>query len=52
LFNKGVRIDNADHVGHVVKEIGDKIVVFGHYDHRFDIPKSEIVAAGRNVMSE
>ena len=43
LFNKGVRTDNADHIGHVVKETDDKIVVFG-------IPKSEIVAAGRNVI--
>lgn len=50
LFNKGVRTNNADHVGHVVKETDDKIVVFGHYDYRFDIPKSEIVAAGRNVI--
>jgi hypothetical protein len=50
LFNKGVRTDNADHVGHIVKETDDKIVVFGHYDYRFDIPKSEIVAAGRNVI--
>ena len=50
LFNKGVRTDNADHVGHVVKETDDKIVVFGHYDYRFDIPKSEIVATGRNVI--
>ena len=38
------------HVGHVVKETDDKIVVFGHYDYRFDIPKSDIVAAGRNVI--
>jgi hypothetical protein len=50
LFNKGVRTNNEDHVGHVVKETNDKIVVFGHYDYRFDIPKSEIVAAGRNVI--
>ena len=50
LFNKGVRTNNEDHVGHVVKETDDKIVVFGHYDYRFDIPKSEIVAAGRNVI--
>ena len=50
LFNKGVRAKNEDHVGHVVKETDDKIVVFGHYDYRFDIPKSEIVAAGRNVI--
>ncbi len=38
------------HVGHVVKETDDKIVVFGYYDHRFVIPKSDIVAAGRNVI--
>lgn len=50
LFNKGVRTDNEDHVGNVVKETDDKIVVFGHYDYRFDIPKSEIVASGRNVI--
>ena len=50
LFNKGVRTDNEDHIGHVVKETDDKIIVFGHYDYRFDIPKSEIVAAGRNVI--
>lgn len=50
LFNKGVRTNNEDHVGHIVKETDDKIVVFGHYDYRFDIPKSEIVAAGRNVI--
>ena len=50
LFNKGVRTNNEDHVGHVVKETNDKIVVFGHYDYRFDIPKSEIIAVGRNVI--
>jgi hypothetical protein len=50
LFNKGVRTDSEDRIGHVVKGTDDKIVVFGHYDYRFDIPKSEIVAAGRNVI--
>lgn len=50
LFNKGVRTNNEDHVGHVVKETDDKIVVFGHFDYRFDIPKSEIIAVGRNVI--
>jgi hypothetical protein len=34
----------------VVRETDDKIVVFGHYDYRFDIPESEIIAAGRNVI--
>lgn len=50
LFNKGVRTNNEDHVVHVVKETDDKIVVFGHFDYRFDIPKSEIIAIGRNVI--
>ena len=49
-FRDNVRTNNEDHVGHVVKETDDKIVVFGHYDYRFDIPKSEIIAVGRNVI--
>ena len=50
LFNKGVRIENEDHVGHVMKETDDKIVVFGERDYRFDVPKSKIIAVGRNVI--
>jgi hypothetical protein len=38
------------HVGHVMKETDDKIVVFGESNYRFDIPKSMIIAAGRNVI--
>ena len=26
------------------------IVVWGHYDWRFDVPKSKIIAVGRNVI--
>jgi hypothetical protein len=33
-----------------MKETDDKIVVFGHGDNRFDIPKSRIIAVGRNVI--
>jgi adenylate cyclase len=50
LFNKGVRILNEDHVGHVMKETIDKIVVFGDYNYRFDVPKSTIYEVGRNVI--
>ena len=50
LFNKGVRTENEDHVGHVMKETDDKIVVFGYGNERFDIPKSEIIVVGRNVI--
>ncbi|HYY66483.1 MAG TPA: adenylate/guanylate cyclase domain-containing protein [Nitrososphaeraceae archaeon] len=50
LFNKGVRILNEDHVGHVMKETDDKIVIFGDYNYRFDVPKSKIKEVGRNVI--
>lgn len=33
-----------------MKETEDEIVVFGHGDNRFDIPKSRIIAVGRNVI--
>jgi hypothetical protein len=33
-FNKGVKALDSPHVGHVVRETDDKIVVFGHYDYR------------------
>ncbi len=50
LFNKGVRTQDEEHLGHVMKETGAEIVVFGHYDYRFDVPKSTIIAVGRNVI--
>jgi adenylate cyclase len=50
LFNKGVRLENEDHVGHVMKETDNKIVVFGEHDYRFDVPKSKITFVGRNVI--
>jgi sporulation protein YlmC with PRC-barrel domain len=50
LFNKGVRIANEDHVGHVMKETDDKIIIFGERNYRFDVPKSKIIAVGRNVI--
>jgi sporulation protein YlmC with PRC-barrel domain len=50
LFNKGVRAKNEDHVGHVMKETDKEIVVFGDHNFRYDIPKSKIIAVGRNVI--
>ena len=50
LFNKGVRIENEDSIGHIMRETDDKIVIFGSYDYRFDVPKSKIIAVGRNVI--
>jgi class 3 adenylate cyclase len=50
LFNKGVRVLNEDHIGHVMKETDDRIVIFGDYNYRFDVPKSKIKEVGRNVI--
>jgi sortase (surface protein transpeptidase) len=50
LFNKGVRTEDEDHIGHVMMETDDEIVVYGHHDYRFDIPKTRIIAVGRNAI--
>ncbi|MGI8832599.1 MAG: hypothetical protein ACR2IS_08185 [Nitrososphaeraceae archaeon] len=50
MFNKGVRIENEDSIGHVMRETDDRIVRFGNYDYRFDVPKSKIKEVGRNVI--
>jgi sporulation protein YlmC with PRC-barrel domain len=50
LFNKGVRAENEDDLGFVAKETNDTIVVFGYSNDRYDIPKSEIIAVGMNVI--
>lgn len=50
LFNKGVRTQDEEHLGHVMKETKDRIVVRGHYDWRFDVPKDKIIAVGRDVI--
>ncbi|AFU59817.1 MAG: hypothetical protein QXX64_00880 [Nitrososphaera sp.] len=50
LFNKGVRTQDEEHVGHVIKETGTRIIVDGHFDYRFVVPKEKIIAVGRNVI--
>ncbi len=50
LFNKGVRVLNENHIGHVMKDTDEKIVIFGDHNYRFDVPKSEIKEVGRNVI--
>lgn len=50
LFNKGVRANNEDDLGHIMKETSDKIIVFGSSNTRYDIPKYHIIAVGRNVI--
>jgi hypothetical protein len=49
-FNKGVMALDAPHIGYIVRETNDKIVVFGEGDERYDIPISAIRSASRNVL--
>ena len=49
-FNKGVKVLDAPHIGFVVRETDDKIVVFGDGKIRYDIPISEIQTTGKNVL--
>ncbi|MFL6503276.1 MAG: hypothetical protein ACJ70W_07035 [Nitrososphaera sp.] len=41
---------DSPHVGHVVRETSDKIVLFGEGDDRYDIPKDKIRFAAANVL--
>lgn len=50
LFNKGVRTKDEEHTGYVIKETQNSIVIDGHYDYRFIVPKEKIIAIGRNVI--
>ena len=50
LFSKGVKILNEDFVGFIMKETKDKIVVFGNYVQRYDIPKSKTYEYGDNII--
>ena len=49
-FNKGVMALDVPDIGHVVRETDDKIVIFGEYNYRFDVPKSKIKQVGRNII--
>jgi hypothetical protein len=35
---------------HVMKDTNDKIVIFGSFGYRFDVPKSKIKEVDRNVI--
>jgi hypothetical protein len=50
LFSKGVKILNGDFVGFIMRETKDKIVVFGNYVQRYDIPKSKTYEVEGNII--
>jgi hypothetical protein len=49
-FSKGVLALEMPHIGYVVRETEDKIIVYNGIMDRYDIPKSEIQNTGRNVL--
>jgi hypothetical protein len=49
-FNRAVIAPGAPHIGFVVRETPDKIVVLGEQNDRFDVPISEIQHVSKNVL--
>ena len=50
-LNKDVLALETPHIGHVIRETEDKIIVYNGITDRYDIPKSEIQNTGsRNVL--
>ena len=49
-FNRTVMALESPHVGYIVREVEDKIIIFGDYNYRFNVPKSGIIEVSRNVI--
>jgi hypothetical protein len=49
-FNRRVIALDSPHVGYVLRETDDRIIIFGDYNYRFDVPKSGIIEVSRNVI--
>jgi len=49
-LNKDVLALETPHIGYVIRETENKIIVYNGIMDRYDIPKSEIQNAGRNVL--
>ena len=49
-FNKDVLALETPHIGYVIRETENKIIVYNGIMDRYDIPKSEIQNAARNML--
>jgi hypothetical protein len=49
-LNKDVLALETPHIGYVMRETENKIIVYNGIMDRYDIPKSEIQNTGRNVL--
>lgn len=52
LFNKKVRLSDNSFIGFMMKMTDAKIVVFGDYEQRYDIPKTKAVETDENIVLE
>lgn len=50
LFNKKVSLLNDHFVGFVMKMTNTKIIVFGDYEQRYDIPKIKTTEVDNNII--
>ena len=50
LFNKKVGLSDNSFVGFVMEMTDSRIVVFGDYEQRYDIPKSKLKQVGDNHL--
>ena len=41
---------DSPRVGYVVRETDDKVIIFGDYNYRFDVPKLGIKEVDRNLI--
>jgi hypothetical protein len=49
-LNKDVLALEMPHIGYVIRDTENKIIVYNGIMDRYDIPKSEIQNAGRNML--
>ena len=50
LFNKKVSLVDENFVGFMMEMTDTKIVVFGDYEQRYDIPKSKTTEVDNNIL--
>ena len=50
LFNKKVSLVNENFVGFMMEMTDTKIVVFGDYEQRYDIPKIKTTEVDNNIL--
>lgn len=50
LFNKKVSLSDDIFVGFMMKMTNTKIIVFGDYEQRYDIPKAKAAESDNNII--